>query len=84
MLRRARVKIDYLLSQQNFPQALFRFQIDATERGVIVRDMFVRIFETKKNNFSLSAGLFARPYGFEVNLSSVARETPKEEECLKY
>jgi hypothetical protein len=39
--------------------------------------MFVRLFETKKNNFSLSAGLFARPYGFEVNLSSVARETPE-------
>ena len=78
MLRRARVKIDYLIkSKQNFPQALFSFQIDATERGVIVRDMFVRVFETKKNNFSLSAGLFARPFGFEVNLSSSARETPE-------
>ena len=78
MLRRARVKIDYLIqTKQNFPQALFSFQIDATERGVIVRDMFVRLFETKRNNFSLSAGLFARPFGFEVNLSSVARETPE-------
>ena len=78
MLRRARVKIDYLIkSKQNFPQALFSFQIDATERGVIVRDMFVRLFETKRNNLSLSAGLFARPFGFEVNLSSVARETPE-------
>lgn len=78
MLRRARVKIDYLIkTKQNFPQALFSFQIDATERGVIVRDMFVRLFETKKNNLSLSAGLFARPYGFEVNLSSSARETPE-------
>ena len=78
MLRRARVKIDYLIkTKQNFPQALFSFQIDATERGVIVRDMFVRVFETKKNIFSLSAGLFARPFGFEVNLSSSARETPE-------
>ena len=50
MLRRARVKIDYLIkTKQNFPQALFSFQIDATERGVIVRDMFVRLFETKRN-----------------------------------
>src|SRR5687767_13524903 len=78
MLRRARVKIDYLIkTKQNFPQALFSFQIDATERGVIVRDMFVRLFETKRNNFSVSAGLFARPFGFEVNLSSSARETPE-------
>ena len=78
MLRRARVKVDYLMkTKNNYPQALFTFQIDATERGVIVRDMFVRIFETKKNNFSIAAGLFARPFGFEVNLSSSARETPE-------
>jgi hypothetical protein len=44
MLRRARVKVDYLLkTKENFPQALFTFQIDATERGVIVRDMFLRL-----------------------------------------
>src|SRR5688572_483378 len=78
MLRRARVKTDYLLkSGRNFPQALFTFQIDATERGVIVRDMYVRLFEAKKNNISVTAGLFARPFGFEVNLSSNARETPE-------
>ena len=78
MLRRARVKVDYLMkTKENFPQALFTFQIDATERGVIVRDMFVRLFETRRNNFSVSAGLFARPFGFEVNLSSSVRETPE-------
>src|SRR5258706_8443086 len=39
MLRRARIKIDYLLtSKEKLPKALFTFQIDATERGVIVRD----------------------------------------------
>src|SRR6185503_2813814 len=41
MLRRARLKIDYLLrTQERMPKVLFAFQIDATERGVIVRDMF--------------------------------------------
>lgn len=78
MLRRARVKVDYLMkTKENFPQALFSFQIDATERGVIVRDMYVRLFEARKNNLSATAGLFARPFGFEVNLSSSARETPE-------
>ncbi len=78
MLRRARVKVDYLLpSKTKFPQALFSFQIDATERGVIVRDMFLKLFETNKNLFSLTAGLFARPFGYEVNLSSAFRETPE-------
>ncbi|MBK7561007.1 MAG: porin [Chitinophagaceae bacterium] len=78
MLRRARVKIDYILpSKLKYPKALFSFQIDATERGVIVRDMFLKLFETKSNLFSLTAGLFARPFGYEVNLSSTVRETPE-------
>ncbi len=78
MIRRARVRIDYLLpSKTRYPQALFSFQIDATERGVIVRDMFLKLFETKNNIFNLTAGLFARPFGYEVNLSSAFRETPE-------
>jgi hypothetical protein len=68
MLRRARVRIEYLLiSKEKFPKSLFSFQIDATERGVIVRDMFIRLFENRWNNFSLTAGLLARPFGFEIN-----------------
>ncbi|HET9430097.1 MAG TPA: hypothetical protein VFO70_02915 [Chitinophagaceae bacterium] len=78
MLRRARVKIDYVLpSKTHFPQAVFSFQIDATERGVNVRDMFLKLYDTKKNLFSMTAGLFARPFGYEVNLSSAFRETPE-------
>lgn len=78
MLRRARVKIDYLMmTVDKYPKALFTFQIDATERGVNVRDMFMRLYETKKHNFSFTAGLFARPFGYEVNLSSAYRETPE-------
>src|SRR5258705_13978986 len=47
MLRRARVKLDYLLTTTDrYPRALFTFQVDATERGVNVRDMFMRLYET--------------------------------------
>jgi hypothetical protein len=78
MLRRARVKLDYLLvTIDAYPKALFTFQIDATERGVNVRDMYMRLYETKGHNFSFTAGLFARPFGYEVNLSSAYRETPE-------
>jgi hypothetical protein len=85
MLRRARVKIDYLLkTKENFPQALFTFQIDATERGVIVRDMFLRIFEGKRNNFSVSAGLFARPLDLRLILAQMQGKRLKEEGCHKY
>ena len=78
MLRRARLKVDYaLLSKTHYPKALFTFQIDATERGVIVRDMFVRLYETGKNTTALTAGFFARPFGYEVNLGSSYRESPE-------
>lgn len=78
MLRRARVKIDYFLATvDNYPKALFTFQVDATERAVGLRDMFVKIYEAKKHNFSMTAGMFARPFGYEVNLSSTYREAPE-------
>jgi hypothetical protein len=79
MLRRARLKFDYVLpsKDKDFPKALFTFQFDATERGVFVRVMFVRVYEPKHKNFSIATGLVARPFGFEVNLSSSYRETPE-------
>src|SRR5687768_10498632 len=84
MLRRARVKVDYVLpTKKHFPAAWFSFQIDATERGVIVRDMFLRLYETSKQNLSVMAGFFARPFGFEVNLSSSFRETPEDRKSTR-
>jgi hypothetical protein len=79
MLRRSRIKFDYLIPAMlpYAPKALFTFQIDATERGVAVRDMFVRLYEPRRQAFSVTAGLFARPFGYEVNLSSAYRETPE-------
>jgi hypothetical protein len=78
MLRRARVRIEYLLpSKEKLPRALFNFQIDATERGVFVRDMFIRLYETRKNVLSMTTGLQSRPFGFEVNYGSSSRESPE-------
>jgi hypothetical protein len=79
MLRRARVKLDYILpaKESNFPKALFTFQFEATERDLNIRDMFLRLYEPKHQNFSVTMGLFARPFGYEVNLSSSYRETPE-------
>ena len=79
MLRRARVKMDYVLHNKDnsIPRALFTFQFEATERDVNIRDMFVRVYEPKSQSLSLTMGLFARPFGYEVNLSSSYRETPE-------
>ena len=79
MIRRARVKLDYILTPKtgSLPKALFTFQFEATERDLNIRDMFVRVFEPKKQVLSATMGLFARPFGYEVNLSSAFRETPE-------
>lgn len=78
MLRRARLKVDYYLPGKNEkPKALFTFQFEATERDVNVRDVFVRLFEPKRNSISATFGLFSRPFGYEVNLSSSFRESPE-------
>ncbi|MFB6457531.1 porin [Chitinophaga sp. Hz27] len=77
-LRRGRIRVDYeRYNKQDMPVVQFAFQFDGTERGVFIRDFYGRFFETKFNVLSLATGMFARPFGYEVNLSSADRETPE-------
>ncbi|RYY88928.1 MAG: porin [Chitinophagaceae bacterium] len=79
MLRRARFKFDYQLPKKGkpLPLGVMTFQMDINERRVTVRDIFVRLYEPKGQNFSFTLGMFARPFGYEVNLSSQYRESPE-------
>lgn len=78
MLRRGRIRFDYArFDKNNMPQLNFVFQFDGTERGVVIRDFWGRIYENKLNMFSLTTGMFARPFGFELNYSSSDREAPE-------
>ncbi|WP_245957452.1 porin [Chitinophaga flava] len=77
-LRRGRIRVDYERYDHNdMPVVQFAFQFDGTERGVFIRDFYGRVFESRFNMFSLAGGMFARPFGYEVNLSSADRETPE-------
>jgi len=78
MLRRGRIRIDYShYNEQNQPLAYFAFQFDGTERGVAIRDFWGRFYENRLQVFAVTAGMFARPMGFETNLSSSDRESPE-------
>lgn len=78
MLRRSRIKFEYLKKYKNeTPLLQFVFQIGVTDRGGYIRDARVKYFENKYDLFSLTAGLFPRPFGNEVLLSSSKRETPE-------
>ena len=78
MLRRGRIRFDYLhFAENKGPSIQVVFQFDGTERGVFIRDFWGRIFENKFKYFALTAGMFARPFGYETNLSSSDRESPE-------
>lgn len=78
MIRRGRLKFDYMHFGENTkPSVQFVFQFDGSERGVFIRDFWGRVFENKFKLFSLTTGMFARPFGYELNLSSSDRESPE-------
>jgi hypothetical protein len=78
MLRRSRMRIDYAhFSEGKKPSVQIVFQFDANERSFTVRDVWGRVFENNLKLFSFTTGMFARPFGFETNLSSSDRESPE-------
>ncbi|MEO5681952.1 MAG: porin [Chitinophagaceae bacterium] len=77
-LRRGRLRLEYArFNKLNQPVVQFVYQFDGTERGVFIRDFWGRVFENRWQLFSFSAGMFARPFGYEVNLGSPDRESPE-------
>lgn len=78
MLRRGRIRFDYIhFAESKGPNVQFVFQFDGTERGVFIRDFWGRIWENKYKVFAFTAGMFARPFSYELNLSSSDRESPE-------
>ncbi len=71
-IRRGRVKLTYT---NKYGEAVF--QLDATESGVNIKDAYLRIREPRVKWASLRAGVFDRPFGYEISYSSSARETPE-------
>lgn len=78
MIKRSRIRIDYInFNVEKGPGVQIVFQFDANERGFTMRDVWGRIFENKYKLFSFTTGMFARPFGNEVNYSSSDRESPE-------
>jgi hypothetical protein len=78
MIRRGRLRFDYMRTDElHRNQIQFVFQFDGTERGVFIRDFWGRYWENKWQLLAFTGGMFARPFGFEVNLSSSDRESPE-------
>jgi hypothetical protein len=70
-IREARIKVTY---DNVLTQGVF--QVDVTERGIAIKDMYLRITDPWTNWIQLKAGMFDRPFGFEIGYSSSLRESP--------
>ena len=78
MIRRGRIRFDYIRTDKKDRQQLqLAMQVDGTEKGFGIRDFWGRLYENKWQLFSFTIGMFARPFGYEVNLSSSDRESPE-------
>ena len=71
-VRRGRVKFMY---DQDITQ--YVLQIDVTQNGVRIKDAYATIKEPWLQTFSFTAGVFDRPFGFEISYSSKMREAPE-------
>jgi len=79
MLRRARVKFQYdaPINEKGFSTSQYVFQIDATERGITIKDMYAKFTDPWSGWFSVTVGNQNRPFGFEIGYSSSLRESPE-------
>lgn len=72
MIRRGRIKFTY-----TGKNSMYVFQLNASERGVNIADIFVKYTDPWKHMFSITAGVMNRPFGYEIQQSSADRESPE-------
>ena len=72
MIRRGRVKFTYT---QKLSQ--FVMQLNGTERGFNLVEIYAKVTDPWTKTFSLTAGVMNRPFGFEIDQSSQHRESPE-------
>ncbi len=71
-VRRGRLKVTYGADITQYV-----LQIDVTQSGVGIKDAYATIKDPWLRTFSLTAGVFDRPFGFEIMYSSGSREMPE-------
>jgi len=71
-VRRGRLKVNY---DNDLTQ--YVLQIDITQGGVGIKDMYASVKEPWMRAFTFTGGIFDRPFGFEISYSSSNREAPE-------
>ncbi len=77
-LRRGRLKFQH---QGQSHEGVMSF--DITEKGIGIRDFYIKYNEPFTKYFYFTAGMFNRPFGREIALSSSERETPERSRAVQ-
>ncbi len=72
LIRRGRVKVVYAGDMTEYA-----LELDATQGGVTIKDLYVKVKEPWWKTASLTVGCMLRPFGFETQYSSSLRESPE-------
>jgi len=77
-LRRGRIKFAYTdLNLLGLATGSAVVQLDMTEKGVGIKDVYFTVTDPWTGWATFKAGVFDRPFGYEISYSSSARETPE-------
>jgi hypothetical protein len=72
MVRRGRIKFAYTNELSNYV-----LQFDVTEKGLGIKDAYLSLTDPWTKFFTVTGGVFDRPFGYEISYSSSNRETPE-------
>jgi hypothetical protein len=72
MVRRGRFKVNY---SSGLTQYVVQLQV--TEAELNVREVYMVLTDPWKKSFSLTSGVFFRPFGYELDYSDAIRECPE-------
>ena len=75
-VRRGRLKLTYSDNLKGVASNAV-LQVDITERGVNVKDVYFSFTDPWVKWFSIQTGIFDRPFGNEISYSSSLRESPE-------
>jgi len=57
--------------------------IDATEKGVVLKEAYVAALDPWAGILTLKGGIFNKPFGYEIEYSSSSRETPERSRVIQ-
>ncbi|HOZ91505.1 MAG TPA: porin, partial [Bacteroidia bacterium] len=78
-VRRGRLKVQYdgKPISKGWSITQYVLQIDATEKGLALKDAYVKLTDPWVGWLSLTTGMQNRPFGYEIPFSSSTRESPE-------